>query len=121
MSNKILIFETYNSLDYWFKVIRSYLGNQQYQYFAVEDDRKKIIINNQELRFITYPLDHRKFLGLRPFKIYTGVEETLERNYSKTILEILEEKVQEKDYCKTISEILEEKVYDTKDISKKRY
>lgn len=88
MEVRVLVFETINSLNYWFKYTRDYLGKQNYQYFAVKNFERKITINNKELRFITYPIEN-KLIGLHHAKVYEDSETKLERNFNESLQKIL--------------------------------
>lgn len=90
MKYKILVFETYNSLNYWFiYIIYEFISNSNY---AVRIDTKKRIINFglAELRFITYPFK-RKLYGLHNAKVFENLETKLERNFEETLYKIIKE------------------------------
>ena len=88
MKEKILIFYNYNIREYWFKYIVSYLKKKQIN-AKIFSSKKEILINNNTIYFV--PSENLKdfIRGRRYIKIYCNMDYHLEKDFNKTLKEIL--------------------------------
>lgn len=86
---KILVFKTKNSRDYWFKYIIKELKNKCVL-FKVYFFSKEIWLNGDRIMFITLKEDTLSFeVGRHNSCYYYDMENGLENNFKRTLKEIL--------------------------------
>lgn len=88
MKEKVLIFYNYNRREYWFKYISSYLREKQIS-AKIFSSKKEILINNNIFYFVTSENLKDFIRGRRYIKIYCNMDYHLEKDFNKTLKEIL--------------------------------
>ena len=86
---KILIFSSTQSADYWFKYTCRFLKEQNCLFKAYFYERK-IIYHNVILLFVAN-VTERFFYGRGKSRIYFKMENRMEKEYIKTLKEIFED------------------------------
>ena len=88
MKIKVLMFNTMNALNYWMKYIIKFLDKHKID-FKFNFNEKIILIGDIKLEF--YPeYRHEKLVGWRYSSILYDSEFVLEKDFIKTICELLE-------------------------------
>lgn len=88
---KILVFRNNNTLDYWFKKIMNFFLENKLN-IRIHQNRIIIILLDIDIEivFMTKYKYKEYIIGRRDFETYCFAEDSLERNFMKSIMILLE-------------------------------
>lgn len=88
---KFLIFNTYNSLQYWYNYIKHFLKENKV-YGNVFDKDRTIVVNGSILKFIVNNSNffvQKELIGWHKAQLYYDAEYLLEKDFYKMLEEII--------------------------------